>query len=324
MIWAIKNNERIKATPGSSASCPICKNEVVAKCGLINEWHWAHVTLEDCDNWYEPESEWHIKWKSNYPENQQEVVMKNHRADIKSKNGVIIELQNGHISPNHIEEREKFYDRMIWILNGETIGKNLFLKKKWIHKKNINFNFKWKYPHKSFFYAHKPICFDFEKDIEKYELKKEILNKEINKIYEEMGKMLYRLDRLKHHIVSVRDFSYSNYNSKIIFNEIGEEEWFFYSEKDNFLHPNNYHVQNYINYLRRNGNLTINETIFIHRLEFLKNQAYEKNKKYRIFHAITEKYEGNAIFLVQKIYKKTPCYGWGTMITKEKFMKMFP
>ena len=45
MIWANKNNERIKATPKDKANCPICNEEVIAKCGSIKIWHWSHKSL---------------------------------------------------------------------------------------------------------------------------------------------------------------------------------------------------------------------------------------------------------------------------------------
>jgi len=183
MIWAIKNNNRIKATPKEIAFCPICHEEVIAKCGSIKIWHWSHKSLKDCDNWAEPESEWHINWKNQFPKEQQEIVItkggdvkradnfnlliKSHRADIKTMKGLIIELQNSQLSSDKIIEREMFYQNMIWILNGEKLCKGLELR----FKKGI-ITFRWKNPPKSWWVAKKPIYIDLVKDELIFSIKK--------------------------------------------------------------------------------------------------------------------------------------------------------
>ena len=130
MIWANKNNQRIKAIPKERAICPLCNEEVISKCGEIKIWHWSHKADFECDTFSEPETEWHFNWKKKFPNENQEVRMENHSADIRSNQGLIIELQNSPISPEKIREREKFYvyyqqQSMIWILNGKTIAKNI-------------------------------------------------------------------------------------------------------------------------------------------------------------------------------------------------------
>jgi competence CoiA-like predicted nuclease len=128
MIWALKDNKRIKANPKSKAICPICDCEVFSKCGEVNVWHWAHKNKEECDSFGEPETEWHKKWKDFFSDEYQEVKIGNHRADIKNKYGKIIELQNSSISSKEINEREKFYgSSMIWIINKETLAKNIII-----------------------------------------------------------------------------------------------------------------------------------------------------------------------------------------------------
>lgn len=64
MKWALSNGERIIASPKREAQCPICREIVISKCGSINVWHWSHKSLRDCDDWAEPESQWHIDWKN--------------------------------------------------------------------------------------------------------------------------------------------------------------------------------------------------------------------------------------------------------------------
>lgn len=134
MIWAIKNNIKTKAIPKSKAKCPICNEELISKCGNIKIWHWAHKSKNDCDNWYEPESIWHLKWKNEFPKEQQEIVIKKgdeyHIADIKTTTGKVIELQHSNISSENIEKREEFYGDIIWLLDGDTFGKNILFKNK--------------------------------------------------------------------------------------------------------------------------------------------------------------------------------------------------
>lgn len=168
MIWARNKYHkglRKKASPKDIGFCPICGGEVISKCGNIKIWHWAHKTGIECDNFKEPETKWHIDWKSYFKKEEQEVVIekteffedgcsypKKHRADVKTKEGLVIEFQNSPISPEKIQEREDFYENMIWILNGKTLGKNVtFFKRR----------FKWAWQPKSWDYAYKDIYLDY-------------------------------------------------------------------------------------------------------------------------------------------------------------------
>ena len=98
--------------------CTGCEQEVVAKCGLIVCWHWAH-RADDCDLWYEPMSAWHRAWQNRFPREQTEVVMRrdgeHHRADIVLGHGGVLELQASAISVEDIARREKFYKHMAWL-----------------------------------------------------------------------------------------------------------------------------------------------------------------------------------------------------------------
>ena len=105
MNIALKNNKRVEASPGQTASCPVCGDDVVSKCGQVKVWHWAHKSA-DCDHWSEPESEWHKNWKNKFPIQWQEVVIGKHRADIKTPSKVI-EIQASSISSSEIIERER-------------------------------------------------------------------------------------------------------------------------------------------------------------------------------------------------------------------------
>lgn len=121
-----QNGNKIEATPDSSGFCPACVSELVPKCGQIKIHHWAHKGRRDCDDWYEPETEWHAEWKRQFGKENCEVVMPPHRADIVGKSGVVIELQHSPISPEEIREREDFYKNMVWIVNAHPFQGNLY------------------------------------------------------------------------------------------------------------------------------------------------------------------------------------------------------
>lgn len=168
MIWALKDNERIKATPTERALCPSCREEVISKCGSIKVWHWSHKADNDCDSWSEGETEWHLKWKNEFPKEMQEVVVGEHRADIKLHSGKVIELQNSSISTEDIQKRESYYAQMIWLLNGYTFAKNIELR-----KKDKYFTFIWKWFPKSIGFIKNQIFIDLQFLADKYTIEYE-------------------------------------------------------------------------------------------------------------------------------------------------------
>jgi competence CoiA-like predicted nuclease len=155
MQYAILNNERMEATPNMTAICPVCKSTVISKCGSIMVWHWAHQSKEDCDSWYEPESEWHRGWKNYFLPEQREVVIGRHRADIKV-NSTVIELQNSSISAEDIQERELFYNKMIWIINSKEFEHNFIIS----FKQEGYYTFLWRHPRKCWGYSRKQVFLD--------------------------------------------------------------------------------------------------------------------------------------------------------------------
>ena len=40
----------VAAAPGQRAVCPYCEGAMLAKCGSILEWHWAHID-QTCQEW---------------------------------------------------------------------------------------------------------------------------------------------------------------------------------------------------------------------------------------------------------------------------------
>lgn len=118
MILANLHGHRVPATPRTTeAICPTCAAPVIPKCGRINIWHWAHAAGQDCDPWAEPISAWHLNWQATVPTERREVVIGNHRADILTTTGIIVEIQHSNISPDEIRARELHYGKMIWIFD---------------------------------------------------------------------------------------------------------------------------------------------------------------------------------------------------------------
>ncbi len=133
--------------------CPCCLADLVPKCGSIITWHWAHK-VDDCDSWYETESEWHIGWKNKFPEEWQETVIGCHRADVKTPK-LVVELQASAISAEEIQEREMHYRNMVWLLKGEDFKDNM-----WFRFRGNFWSFRWKWPRKTWWSARMPIVID--------------------------------------------------------------------------------------------------------------------------------------------------------------------
>ena len=132
-MLALFKGKRSEPSPGAKGVCPGCGNSVIAKCGEIVTWHWSHVVGADCDPWYEPESAWHSGWKNLVPEDQREIVMPPHRADIVTRSGLVIELQHAYLSPNEVREREDFYGDMVWIIDASNMTVDFRMSTPWNH-----------------------------------------------------------------------------------------------------------------------------------------------------------------------------------------------
>ncbi|MBI1223855.1 MAG: hypothetical protein GC192_01345 [Bacteroidetes bacterium] len=123
MKYANVDGEKREAFQGGKGLCDCCNQETVAKCGTQKIHHWAHKSLKHCDDWWEPETEWHRQWKSFFPKEWQEVVHfdlktgEKHIADIKTESGIVIEFQNSPMDIPEMESREKFYQKMVWVIN---------------------------------------------------------------------------------------------------------------------------------------------------------------------------------------------------------------
>ena len=124
MKFAIVDGIKAEAKPKLKGTCNYCGSEMIARCGRHKIWHWAHKSKADCDPWWESEGEWHRNWKNHFPIEWQEVIHtdintgEKHIADVKNPFGLVIEFQNSNIKPEEKESREKFYNEMIWVVNG--------------------------------------------------------------------------------------------------------------------------------------------------------------------------------------------------------------
>ena len=131
MLYGLSNGIKIEATPNAQAVCRCCGSELIPKCGNINVWHWAHKSNIHCDDWHEPETQWHKDWKNEFPKDCQEVIIKDeltgkkHIADVFLPKGLVLEFQNSNISSEEIQQRENFYKKMIWVINGDEFYQNL-------------------------------------------------------------------------------------------------------------------------------------------------------------------------------------------------------
>lgn len=147
--------------PGARGICPSCGGSVIAKCGAINVWHWAHE-IKDCDAWSEPETPWHREWKRAL-EHQGcalEVVRGPHRADVVNKFDLVVELQHSSISTEEIAKREAFYGHMVWLIDATEFADNFNFR-----TRDGFDSFRWRHPRKSLWECEKPLFFDMYEEI---------------------------------------------------------------------------------------------------------------------------------------------------------------
>lgn len=122
MKFATVNGQRQAAEPSLAGRCPACDLPVVAKCGEIKIWHWAHQGRRVCDSWWENETEWHRVWKGRFPDDWQEVVHRaetgeRHIADVKTERDWVIEFQHSYLKPEERRARDAYYPKLIWVVD---------------------------------------------------------------------------------------------------------------------------------------------------------------------------------------------------------------
>ncbi|MGL5329247.1 MAG: competence protein CoiA [Peptostreptococcaceae bacterium] len=137
-----KDNNRItidKASKDDKYYCPLCGSELIPKMGKVNKHHFAHKDTKNCDTWSDM-SEWHREWQELFPEDNREVVIENHRADILKDNWVV-EFQHSPISQDELNKRIDFYTRnnkkLIFLFDKQD--KDIYE----VGNKDMFYNFKW-------------------------------------------------------------------------------------------------------------------------------------------------------------------------------------
>jgi len=138
MKYALVDNIKIEATSKAKGFCTICASQMRGYDGQFQINHWKHLTKANCDSWFETETEWHREWKNEFPGKWQETIIekdnKKHIADVYNPfKKLVIEFQNSSISPDDANQREDFYNKMIWVVNTIPYKKNISLGKNWHH-----------------------------------------------------------------------------------------------------------------------------------------------------------------------------------------------
>ncbi len=144
--------ERIEPMPGGRAACGQCGGEVLAKCGKLVSWHWAHRVAE-CDSWSDGETDWHLGWKRAVVPEACEVVLGDHRADIRTFDGLVIELQHSSIDADTIAEREHHYGNLHWLFDAKAYDLTLY-------PSGASLSFVWQHPRRSLLSVRAPQFWD--------------------------------------------------------------------------------------------------------------------------------------------------------------------
>jgi competence protein CoiA len=132
MQFASVNGVRQPPSPKRAGVCLHCGAPALAKCGPKLLWHWAHRGKRHCDPWWENETPWHRSWKERFPQDWRERVHfdaggERHIADVKTSGGVVLEFQNSPMALEELRARERFYENMIWIVNGASFASHFFV-----------------------------------------------------------------------------------------------------------------------------------------------------------------------------------------------------
>lgn len=118
MLIALKDGERILATPRDKATCQDCSETVRSKCGEIMMWHWAHMAGSMCESSSQGMTKWHLEWLGSFDKDCIEVSLtdneERHRADVLFSNGkdkAVIEFQRKMMPVSEMIRRESFWRR---------------------------------------------------------------------------------------------------------------------------------------------------------------------------------------------------------------------
>jgi hypothetical protein len=130
MEIALVEGRRHQPEPGLKGLCQFCGREMMAKCGELLVWHWAHKGRKQCDPWWENEGPWHRGWKDLFPREWHEQVRfdtagEKHIADVLLPTGMVVELQHSPMPLEEMRSREAFYKQMIWVVDAAPFLQHL-------------------------------------------------------------------------------------------------------------------------------------------------------------------------------------------------------
>lgn len=233
MFYALNNDgmkiDACNADIADEYRCPICKNPVVLKRGMVNIAHFAHEANVCDDYWNYDMSLWHRRMQSYFPVEAREVVVHHkgikHRADVLIGN-IVLEFQFSPITASEFDERNHFFKnagyKLAWIFNLSHIPEgNLYASDE---KPNMMI---WKHPMRIFANVEYindknkkfAIWFSYGGDNDFEELGEECLEKVVWAIKDDG-------------CYSMRRFFTSNYCIAMSEKEPINPERFFYSEDD--------------------------------------------------------------------------------------------
>lgn len=135
----------------------------MAKCGEIVVWHWSHYPDTWCSDTWAEESEWHLGWKEWALSIGWQVEVpivkegRTHRADILTSKGWVIELQHSGLDVREIEQRERFYGRMVWLWDVRDAYDRFVL-----NDHDWGVGIRWKQPRWSLCEIKRPLYLDFD------------------------------------------------------------------------------------------------------------------------------------------------------------------
>lgn len=124
MRFATVNGEKREAEKALIGLCVGCEQPMIPVCGVKNVKHWRHKVDCECDHWWENETAWHRLWKNSFPAECQEIRHKAddgewHIADVKTKQGQVLEFQHSPLKSEERNARNRFYGtNLVWIVDG--------------------------------------------------------------------------------------------------------------------------------------------------------------------------------------------------------------
>lgn len=126
MRFATVNGEKREAEKELTGLCIGCEQPMIPVCGVKKVKHWRHKVDCECDHWWENETAWHRLWKNSFPAECQEIRHRAddgewHIADVKTKQGQILEFQHSFLRAEERSARNRFYGiNLVWIVDGLT------------------------------------------------------------------------------------------------------------------------------------------------------------------------------------------------------------